>query len=60
MNAPGSAGNGRLISGSLEMSNVDLTREFSALITLQRGFQANGRSITTSDQLLQDVLMLKQ
>ncbi len=60
VNAPGSAGNGRLISGSLEMSNVDLTREFSALITLQRGFQANGRSITTSDQLLQDVLMLKQ
>lgn len=57
---PGSGGRGRLVAGALEMSNVDLTREFAALIALQRGFQANGRSVTTSDQLLQDILMLKQ
>lgn len=56
----GSGGNGSIISGTLEMSNVDLTREFSKLITLQRGFQANGRSVTTSDQMLQDILSLKQ
>ncbi|HOJ22338.1 MAG TPA: flagellar basal body rod C-terminal domain-containing protein, partial [Armatimonadota bacterium] len=49
-----------IVSGALEISNVDLTREFSSLIVYQRGFQANGRSVTVSDQLLQDILMLKQ
>ena len=58
--AAGTGGRGRVIAGSLEMSNADLTREFSTLIMLQRGFQANGRSVTTSDQLLQDILSLKQ
>ena len=56
----GTGGRGTIVSGTLEMSNVDLTREFSSLIVYQRGFQANGRSVTVSDQLLQDILMLKQ
>ena len=44
---------GTLVGGSLEMSNVDLTQEFSDLIIAQRGFEANARIITTSDQILQ-------
>jgi len=47
-------------SGFLEMSNVDLTTEFANLIEFQRGFQANSRSITTSDEMMQDVLQLKR
>src|SRR5690606_35235649 len=56
--APGNGGLGLLLGGSLEMSNVDLAREFSNLITAQRGFQANSRVITTSDQMLQDLVDL--
>ena len=56
----GSQGRGAIAAESLEMSNVDLTSEFANLIVLQRGFQANGRSITVSDQLLEDVLQLKR
>jgi flagellar hook protein FlgE len=47
-------------SGYLEQSNVDLTTEFTELIVAQRGFQANSRSITTSDDMLQEVLQLKR
>ena len=47
-------------SGTLEMSNVDLAQEFTNMIVAQRGFQANGRVITTSDQLLQELVNLKQ
>jgi len=47
-------------SGYLEMSNVDLTDEFTSLITTQRGYQANARTITTSDQMLQELLNIKQ
>jgi flagellar hook protein FlgE len=47
-------------SGYLEMSNVDLTDEFANLITTQRGYQANARTITTSDQMLQELLELKR
>jgi flagellar hook protein FlgE len=47
-------------SGYLEMSNVSLTDEFVDMITTQRGYQANARSITTSDQMLQELLELKR
>ncbi|MBU9672595.1 flagellar hook-basal body complex protein [Planococcus sp. CP5-4] len=47
-------------SGMLEMSNVDLTEEFTEMIIAQRGFQANSRTITTSDELLQEVVNLKR
>ncbi|MFZ5851503.1 MAG: flagellar hook protein FlgE [Actinomycetota bacterium] len=56
----GSGGRGTLLAGALEMSNVDLAQEFTNLIVAQRGFQANSRVITTSDQLLQDLVNLKR
>jgi len=52
--------NSRINSGYLEMSNVDLTDEFVAMITTQRGYQANARTITTSDQMLQELLDIKR
>jgi flagellar hook protein FlgE len=52
-------GAGTIISGELEMSNVDLTGEFTEMIIAQRGFQANSRIITTSDEILQEVVNLK-
>lgn len=51
---------GSLISGALEMSNVDLAEEFTEMITAQRGFQANTRIITTSDEILQELVNLKR
>ena len=56
----GSGGRGTLLGGTLEMSNVDLAQEFTNLIVAQRGFQANSRVITTSDQMLQDLVDLKR
>jgi flagellar hook protein FlgE len=56
----GTAGRGLLSSGTLEMSNVDLAAEFTNLIVAQRGFQANSRVITTSDQILEDLVNLKR
>lgn len=56
----GTGGSGSVASGFLEMSNVDLTQEFTSMITTQRGFQANSRIITTSDEMLQDLLALKR
>lgn len=53
-------GMGSLISGALEMSNVDLSQEFTNLIVAQRGFQANARIITTSDEVLQELTNLKR
>ncbi len=47
-------------SGMLEMSNVDLTEEFTEMIIAQRGFQANSKTITTSDEILQEVMNLKR
>src|SRR5690554_6798095 len=58
--APGSDGLGSLASGALEMSNVDLSQEFTNLIVAQRGFQANARIITTSDEVLQELTNLKR
>ncbi len=57
---PGQAGFGGLVSGALEMSNVDLSQEFTNLIIAQRGFQANARIITTSDEVLQELTQLKR
>ncbi len=58
--APGDQGMGALIPGSLEMSNVDLSEEFTDMIITQRGFQANSRIITTSDEMLQELVNLKR
>jgi flagellar hook protein FlgE len=57
---PGSAGMGSVVSGALEMSNVDLAQEFTNLVIAQRGFQANSRIITTSDELLQELVSMKR
>lgn len=51
---------GKMTSGVLEMSNVDLSTEFTEMITTQRGFQANSRIITTSDTLLEELVNLKR
>ncbi|MCW2637610.1 MAG: flgE [Blastococcus sp.] len=56
----GQGGRGVLNSGALEMSNVDLAEEFTGLIVAQRGFQANSRVITASDEILQDLVNLKR
>jgi flagellar hook protein FlgE len=58
--APATGANGTLVSGSLEMSNVDLSREFTNMIITQRGFQANSRIISTSDEMLQELVNLKR
>lgn len=57
---PGENGTGALSSGSLEMSNVDLSNEFADMITTQRGFQANSRMITVSDTMLEELINLKR
>ena len=54
------ASGGSMTSGVLEMSNVDLSSEFTTMITTQRGFQANSRIITTSDTLLEELVNLKR
>lgn len=56
----GSGGRGKFNPGSLEMSNVDLAQEFSNMIITQRGFQANSKIITTTDQMLEELANLKR
>lgn len=58
--APGTNGLGKIQSGALELSNVDLASEFTSLITTQRAYQANARVITTSDEMLQELVNLKR
>ncbi len=58
--APGSNGLGIIESGALELSNVDLATEFTSMIVTQRSFQANSRIITTSDEMLQELVNLKR
>ena len=53
-------GKGKIIGGAVEMSNVDLAKQFTDMIISQRGFQANSRVITTADEMLQDLLSLKR
>lgn len=57
---PGVGGLGSLKPGTLEMSNVELAEEFTEMIVSQRGFQANTRIITTSDEILQELVNLKR
>lgn len=56
----GAGGHGSVVPGALEMSNVDLALEFTNMIIAQRGFQANGRAITTSDEMLAELVNLKR
>jgi len=56
----GIAGKGKILAGNLEMSNVDLAEQFTDMIVTQRGFQANSKTIQTSDQMLQELLTLKR
>jgi flagellar hook protein FlgE len=56
----GTGGRGSVTTGALEMSNVDLATQFTGMITAERGFQANGRVITTSDEMLQELVNLKR
>lgn len=58
--AAGGNGRGLTSAGYLEMSNVDLAQEFTNMITTQRGYQANSRIITTSDEMLQELVNLKR
>lgn len=58
--SPGTGSFGALAPGALEMSNVDLSQEFSDMIVTQRGFQANSRIITTTDEMLQELVNLKR
>ena len=55
-----SAGYGEMLSGMLEMSNVDLAEQFTDMIIAQRAFQASGKSITTGDEMLQELIGLKR
>jgi flagellar hook-basal body protein len=57
---PGDDGSGEIVSGALEMANVDLSEEFSNMIITQRGFQANSRIITVSDTMLEELINLKR
>ena len=57
---PGTGGRGSVIGGALEFSTVDIAREFTNLIVLQRGYQANSKVVTTVDQMSQDTINLKQ
>lgn len=57
---PGDGGRGHLTSGALEQSNVDLATELTKIITFQRGYQANARIITLTDQIMQETLNLRQ
>jgi flagellar hook protein FlgE len=57
---PNSGGRGGILGANLELSNVDVAEEFTRLIVSQRGYQANSRVVTTTDQLLQETLNLKQ
>ncbi|MFM1945415.1 MAG: hypothetical protein RI897_4397 [Verrucomicrobiota bacterium] len=60
LQAPGSNGLGQLEANMLELSNVDIAEEFATMITAQRAFQATSRVITTSDEMLQELVNLKR
>ena len=60
INSANAGGAGRIVSGALEASNVDLASEFTNLITTQRAYSAASRIITTADQMLEELLMIKR
>jgi flagellar hook protein FlgE len=57
---PGTGGRGTVLGGAVESSTVDIAREFTNLIVLQRGYQANSRVVTTADELSQETINLKR
>ena len=60
IDVPGTSGLGKVSPNSLEQSNVDLATEFVKMIIAQRGFQANSKVITTTDEMLADLMMIKR
>ena len=60
LGAVGTGGRAALVAGALEQSNVDVTQQFVELISHQRAFQANSKTITTADQMLQELMTIKQ
>jgi flagellar hook protein FlgE len=60
LGAAGAGGRGAITAGSLEQSNVDITAQFVDLIAQQRAFQADSKTITTADQMMQDLMQMKQ
>ncbi|ATH08983.1 flagellar hook protein [Halobacteriovorax marinus] len=60
MGKPGESGRGEVLSKSIELSNVDIANEFVGLMTAQRNFQANAKTLTTADEMLQQVLNIKR
>ena len=60
LGAAGEGGRGALAAGALEQSNVDIAEQFVGLIAHQRSFQANSKTITTADQMLQELMAIKQ
>ena len=60
INSSNAGGAGRIVSGALEASNVDLATEFTSLITTQRAYSAASRIITTADQMLEELLLIKR
>lgn len=60
LGSAGTGSRGQIAPGALEMSNVDLSQEFTNMIVTQRGFQANSRIISTSDEMLQELVNLKR
>ncbi len=60
VNPSNEAGYGDMLQGVLEMSNVDLAEQFTEMIVATRSFQANGKSISTGDEILQDIINLKR
>jgi flagellar hook protein FlgE len=57
---PSTADRGSIVAGALEQSNVDMAQEFVRMIAAQRGFQANSKTLTTADQLLQELMTIKR
>jgi flagellar hook protein FlgE len=60
MNEPGTAGNGTILGNFLEQSNVDVAEEIVNMIVTQRGFQANSKTVTTTDSMLAEVIEMKR
>lgn len=60
ISVPGASGTGQVVSNTLELSNVDLAEEFVKMIISQRGFQANSRIVSTSDELMAELVNLKR
>ena len=57
---PGTGGRGKVLGGVLEGSTVDIAQEFTTLIVMQRGYQANARVVTTVDEISQETMNMKR